>query len=212
MQQATAKANNPQSGSPRNAPTSCPRSPSGIHTHIQFRCVVNISPEWSSRVHPYPVGEAAEGSSFELVPSVATQAAQSWDQGEMEITPIRETNMSPVTPSKPIQVMSPNLGQGMASGSTQDEAAESELDPAMARAILQSWSETRGEDGTVQRTYTQCAHEWPLSESDAFDNIESALNILKRACEYLHDGMMQMGSCGPEGKYSQCGSCSPSLS
>ena len=89
--------------------------------------------------------------------------------------------------------MSPNLGQGMASGSTQDEAAESELDPAMARAILQSWSETRGEDGTVQRTYTQCAHEWPLSESDAFDNIESALNILKRACEYLHDGMMQMG-------------------
>ena len=51
----------------------------------------------------------------------------------------------------------------------------------------------RGEDGTVQRTYTQCAHEWPLSESDAFDNIESALNILKRACEYLRDGMMQMG-------------------
>ena len=37
----------------------------------------------SSRVHPYPVGEAAEGSSFELVPSVATQAAQSWEQGEI---------------------------------------------------------------------------------------------------------------------------------
>ena len=54
----------------------------------------------SSRVHPYPAGEAAEGSSFELVPSVATQAAQSWDQGEMEITPIRDANMSPVTPPK----------------------------------------------------------------------------------------------------------------
>ena len=148
----------------------------------------------SSRVHPYPVGEAAEGSSFELVPSVATQAAQSWGQGEsMEVTPIRDADTSPITPVKPIQVMSPNLGQGMASGSTRDGAAESELDLAMARAILQSWSETRGEDGTVQRTYTQCAHEWPLLESDAFDNIESALNILKRACEYLHDGMMQMG-------------------
>ena len=92
----------------------------------------------SSRVHPYPVGEAAEGSSFELAPSVATQAAQSWEQGEMEITPIRDADTSPITPPKPIQVMSPNLGQGMASGSTQDEAAESELDPAMARAILQS--------------------------------------------------------------------------
>ena len=148
----------------------------------------------SSRVHPYPVGEAAEGSSFEIVPSVATQAAQSWGQGEsMEVTPIRDAEASPITPSKPIQVMSPKLGQGMASGSTQDGAAETELDPAMARAILQSWSETRGEDGTVQRTYTQCAQEWPLSESAAFENIESALNILKRACEYLHDGMMQMG-------------------
>ena len=148
----------------------------------------------SSRVHPYPVGEAAEGSSFELVPSVATQAAQSWEQGEsMEVTPIREADASPITPSKPIQVMSPNLGQGLASGSTQDGAVETELDPAMARAILQSWSETKGEDGTAQRTYTQCAQEWPLSDSGAFENIETALNILKRACEYLHDGVMQMG-------------------
>ena len=64
----------------------------------------------SSRVHPYPVGEAAEGSSFELVPSVATQAAQSWDQGEMEITPIRDANMSPVTPPKPIQKLSTEGG------------------------------------------------------------------------------------------------------
>ena len=119
----------------------------------------------SSRVHPYPVGEAA----------------------------IREADTSPITPPKPIQVMSPNLGQGLASGSTQDGVVETELDPAMARAILQSWSETKGEDGTVQRTYTQCAQEWPLSDSEAFENIETALNILKRACEYLHDGMMQMG-------------------
>ena len=89
--------------------------------------------------------------------------------------------------------MSPNLGQGLASGSTQVEEGEVEMETAMARAILQSWSEVRAEDGSVQRTYTQCAREWPLSETEAFENIEAALNVLKRACEYLHEGMMQMG-------------------
>ena len=89
--------------------------------------------------------------------------------------------------------MSPNLGQGMASGSTQDGCGV-RIGPGNGEGYppVMVESETQGEDGTVQRTYTQCAHEWPLSESDAFDNIESALNILKRACEYLHDGMMQM--------------------
>ena len=67
------------------------------------------------------------------------------------------------------------------------------MDTAMARAILQSWSEIRAEDGSVQRTYTQCAREWPLSETEAFENIEVALNVLKRACEYLHEGVTQMG-------------------
>ena len=56
----------------------------------------------SSRVHPYPVGEAVEGSSFELVPSMATRATQSRDQEEsMEITPVREISVSPLTPPKP---------------------------------------------------------------------------------------------------------------
>ena len=124
---------------------------------------------------------------------MATQATHSWEQGgSLEVTPIRDDS-SPITPSNPIQVMSPNLGQGLASGSTQVEGGEVELDTAMARAILQSWSEIRAEDGSVQRTYTQCAREWPLSETEAFENIEAALNVLKRACEYLHDGMMQMG-------------------
>ena len=141
----------------------------------------------SSRVNPYPVGEAIESSPFELVPSVATQATQSWEQeGSMETTPIRD-DACPITPSnKPTQVMSPNLGQGLATGSNRDE--EVEMDPATARAILQSWSETRAEDGTVQRTYTQCAREWPLLGMEAFENIEAALNVLKRACEYLHEG------------------------
>ena len=147
----------------------------------------------SSRVNPYPVGEATESSPFEIVPSVATQATHSWEQGgSLEVTPIRD-DTSPITPSNPIQVMSPNLGQGLASGSTQVEEGEVELDTAMARAILQSWSEIRAEDGSAQRTYTQCAREWPLSETEAFENIEVALNVLKRACEYLHEGMMQMG-------------------
>ena len=148
----------------------------------------------SSRVNPYPVGEAIESSPFELVPSVATQATQSWEQGgSLELTPIRD-DTSPTTPSvKPTQVMSPNLGQGLASGSNQAEEGEAEMDTAMARAILQSWSETRAEDGSVQRTYTQCAREWPLLGMEAFENIEVALNVLKRACEYLHEGMMQMG-------------------
>ena len=35
--------------------------------------------------------------------------------------------------------------------------------------------------------------EWPLLGMEAFENIEVALNVLKRACEYLHEGMMQMG-------------------
>ena len=58
----------------------------------------------SSRVNPYPVGEAIESSPFELVPSVATQATQSWEQGgSLELTPIRD-DTSPTTPSnKPTQ-------------------------------------------------------------------------------------------------------------
>ena len=59
----------------------------------------------SSRVHPYPVGEAFEGSPFELVPSMATQAAQSSVQGgSMESTPVAEVAISPTTPPKPIQM------------------------------------------------------------------------------------------------------------
>ena len=58
----------------------------------------------SSRVNPYPVGEAIESSPFELVPSVATQATQSWEQGgSLELTPIRD-DTSPTTPSNRLGV------------------------------------------------------------------------------------------------------------
>ena len=53
----------------------------------------------SSRVNPYPVGEATESSPFEIVPSVATQATHPWEQGgSLELTPIRD-DTSPTTPS-----------------------------------------------------------------------------------------------------------------
>ena len=52
----------------------------------------------SSRVNPYPVGEATESSPFEVVPSAATQATHSWEQGgSLEITPIRDETSS-ITP------------------------------------------------------------------------------------------------------------------
>ena len=61
----------------------------------------------SSRVNPYPVGEATESSPFEIVPSAATQATHSWEQGgSLDLTPIRD-DTSPTTPSsKPIHIAS----------------------------------------------------------------------------------------------------------
>ena len=151
----------------------------------------------SSRVHPYhPVGEAIEGSSFEIAPSTATRAASASGHDEsVEATPIRRHNSSPVVLEGPQQVMSPNLVARMASGSTQ-APGEPDLDPAAARAILQSWSEVQNviEDGTVARTVTQCAKTWPLADQTAFDNIEAALQVLKQACEYLHQGLTQVNS------------------
>ena len=142
----------------------------------------------SSRVHPYPVGEAIDGSSYELVPSMATQAAHSWEQEDvMDITPIREVDVTPLAPLHPQQVMSPNLGEGMASSSTQGVAER------LAR-LQRRLSYTKGEDGSASRTYTQCAQIWPLTDMGAFENIDAALNVLKRACEYLYQGTTQMGS------------------
>ena len=79
----------------------------------------------------------------------------------------------------------------MASSSTQG-VAEQEVNQATARAILQSWSEVTEEDGTVARTFSQCAQTWPLTDASAFENIDAALNVLKRACDYLYQGVTQM--------------------
>ena len=111
----------------------------------------------------------------------------------MDMTPIRRSDSSPIIPYDPSQVVSPNLDAGMASGSTQ-LPAEQDVDPATARAILQSWSEAKGEDGSAVRTYTQCAQTWPLTDASAFENIDAALNVLRQACEYLHHGLTQVGA------------------
>ena len=64
----------------------------------------------SSRVHPYPVGEAVEASSFELVPSMATQATHQSDRDEsMEVTPIRRAESTPPTPFDPTHYFLPCL-------------------------------------------------------------------------------------------------------
>ena len=62
----------------------------------------------SSRVHPYPVGEAIEGSSFELVPSITTGATNNSGRDEsMDIAPIRRADSSPGIPYDPIQLEPP---------------------------------------------------------------------------------------------------------
>ena len=166
---------------------------------ISSSAASSVSPRsGSSRVHPYPVGEVMEGSSFELVPSTATQAAHREDYKEsMEVTPIRDSHSNPRTPSVPIQVMSPNLEAGMASGSTPG-VAEQEVNQATARAILQSWSEVTEEDGTVARTFTQCAQSWRLADAIAFENIDAALSVLRQACDFLHNELTQVGTRGEQ--------------
>ena len=70
--------------------------------------------------------------------------------------------------------MNPNLVAGMASSSTQAPREQS-FGQTIARAILQQWSEVKAEDGSVERTFT-------------------AIQILRQACDYLHQGLMQVGS------------------
>ena len=104
----------------------------------------------SSRVHPCPVGEAVEASSFELVPSMATQATHISDRDEsMEVTPIRRPDSTPDTPFDPTQVMSPNLGAGMASGSTQGPG-EQEVDQVTHVLSCSPGQKSKGKMGPLR--------------------------------------------------------------
>ena len=64
----------------------------------------------------------------------------------------------------------------------------------MFERLLQQWDEVRTEYGTVERRYTQCAQTWPLGSNVKLENMESAIQLLRQACDYLYNGVTQMGS------------------
>ena len=146
------------------------------------------------RAHPYtPVGNAVGSSSFEMVPPVRARAAS--DRGfddSAETIPITRANSSPSIIQVPTQVMSPNLVAGSASNA--NPVGSSADTDAGVQAILQQWQEVKTEHGTVERTYTQCAQAWPLANHVKLEGMESAIHILRQACDYLHEGMMKLGS------------------
>ena len=75
--------------------------------------------------------------------------------------------------------MSPNLVAGSAS-SAAPTGSGMDTD-AGVQAILQQWQEVKTEQGTVERTYTQCAQSWPLASHVKLEGIESAIHILRQA-------------------------------
>ena len=90
------------------------------------------------------------------------------------------------------QVMSPNLVAGSASNAMPSGSGV-EAD-AGVQAILQQWQEVKTEHGTMERTYTQLARAWPLASNVKLEGMESAILVLRQACEYLHDGMTRLSS------------------
>ena len=146
------------------------------------------------RAHPYtPVGDAVGSSSFEMVPPVRARAASERGLDEsMETVPITRANSSPSIIQVPTQVMSPNLVAGSASNAT-PVGSGADTD-AGVQAILQQWQEVKTEQGTVERTYTQCAQTWPLASHVKLEGMESAIHILRQACDYLREGMVKLGS------------------
>ena len=132
-------------------------------------------------------------SSFEYVPSVVNRAASDVGLSEsMNVTPIPRSSSSPSTLRNPPQVMSPNLVAG--SASTDPPPMREPETEAGVQAILQQWAEVKTENGTVERRYTQCAQTWPLASNVKLENMESAIQLLRQACDYLYNGMTQMGS------------------
>ena len=146
------------------------------------------------RAHPYtPVGAAVGSSSFEVVPSARDRAASDRGLNEsMETVPMVRANSSPSIIQDPSQVTSPNLVAGSASSAT---PMGSGMDTDVGvQAILQQWQEVKIEQGTVERTYTQCAQSWPLASHVKLEGMESAVHILRQARDYLHAGMVRLSS------------------
>ena len=148
----------------------------------------------ANRAHPYtPVGNAVGSSSFEMVPSAVDRAASERGLSDsMETVPILRSNSSPSIIQNPSQVLSPNLVAGSASNVTPSGSGMETA--AGVQAILQQWQEVKTEHGTVARTFTQCAQAWPLASNVKLDGMESAIHILRQACNYLHEGMTRLSS------------------
>ena len=105
---------------------------------------------------------------------------------------LSRANSSPSIIQVPTQVMSPNLVAGSASKAN-PVGSGTDTD-AGVQAILRQWQEVKTEQGTVERTYTQCAQTWPLAGHVKLEGMESAIHILRQACDYLHEGMVKLGS------------------
>ena len=128
-----------------------------------------------------------------MVPPVRARAASERGLDDsMETVPIARANSSPSIIQVPTQVMSPNLVAGSASNAN-PVGSGTDTD-AGVQAILQQWQEVKTEQGTVERTYTQCAQTWPLASHVKLEGMESAIHILRQACDYLHEGMVKLGS------------------
>ena len=78
----------------------------------------------------------------------------------------------------PIQAMSPNLAAGCDPAIPQG-IEELALGAGTARAILQQWTETKDDEGTVERRYTQIAQVWPLEDGSKLANIEEVIHTLR---------------------------------
>ena len=92
----------------------------------------------------------------------------------------------------PTQVMSPNLGAGSASSSAPiGTGTDSD---AGVRAILQQWQEVKTEQGAIERTYTQCTQSWPLASHVKLEGMESAVQVLRQACNYLYEGLSKLNA------------------
>ena len=46
----------------------------------------------------------------------------------------------------------------------------------------------------MARTVTQYAQAWPLASNVKLEGMESAIHILRQACDFLHDGMTRLSS------------------
>ena len=88
--------------------------------------------------------------------------------------------------------MSPNLVAG--SASTDPPPMREMETEAGVQGVLQQWAEVKTEHGTVERRCVQCAQTWPLASNVKLGNMESAIHLLRQACDYLYNGMTQMWS------------------